>query len=198
VKNNYYFLTRWRVKASAEEVFAIISDPLEYPRWWPAVYLETADVVAGQAGGVGRRVRLHTRGWLPYTLRWESEVTEVRRPQRLAIRATGDFNGRGIWSLVEDGEYCDVTFDWKLIAEKPLLAALSFALKPAFEANHRWAMARGEESLRLELARGRAQTPEELNGVPKPERPPSAGNAWLAGVSAAAIAAGALIAARGR
>lgn len=196
--NSYYFITRWRVQAGAEEVFAILSDPLEYPRWWPAVYLSTADALPGQGGGVGRRVRLHTRGWLPYTLRWESVVTEVARPHRLAIRATGDFNGRGIWSLVEDGEYCDITFDWKLIAEKPVLAALSFALKPAFEANHRWAMARGEESLRLELARSRAQTPEELNAVPGPDSAPSVRSALLAGISSAAIAAGAVLSGRRR
>ena len=52
----------------------------------------------------------------------------------------------------------DVTYDWRLRAEKPLLRSLSFLLKPLFEANHRWAMAQGEESLRLELARRRATT----------------------------------------
>src|SRR5215472_10400532 len=58
VTNNYYFITRWRVKASAEDVFAIISEPLEYPRWWPAVYLSAESLGEG-------RVRFHTRGWLP-------------------------------------------------------------------------------------------------------------------------------------
>ena len=166
--NSYYFITRWRVKANTEEVFAIISDPLEYPRWWPSVYLEAEDLIPGHAPGVGRRIRLLTRGWLPYTLRWESLVTAVERPNRLEIRARGDLNGRGIWSLVQNGDYCDITFDWKLSAEKPLLAALSFALKPFFEANHRWAMAQGEACLKLELARSRALTPEELNAVPLP------------------------------
>jgi hypothetical protein len=32
------------------------------------------------------------------------------------------------------------------------LRYLSFLFKPFFSANHRWAMARGEESLRRELA----------------------------------------------
>ena len=50
----------------------------------------------------------------------------------------------------------DITYDWRLRAEKPLLRNLSFLLKPLFEANHRWAMAQGEESLKLELARRRA------------------------------------------
>ena len=50
---------------------------------------------------------------------------------------------------------------WRRRADKPLLAALSFLMKPLFAANQRWAMARGEESLKLELARRRARTPED-------------------------------------
>lgn len=185
------------MQANAEEVFAIISEPLEYPRWWPSVYLETAELLKGQRG-VGRRVRFHTRGWLPYTLRWETVVTAVEIPRRLAIRATGDLEGRGIWSIVQNGEWCDITFDWKLQAEKPLLAALSFALKPVFEANHRWAMARGEESLKLELARMRARTPAEWAAALPPERAPSRSQFALGGFAAAAIGLGAVVAGRRR
>jgi hypothetical protein len=64
-----------------------------------------------------------------------------------------------------------VTYDWLLRADKPLLRRLSWLLKPIFAANHRWAMARGEESLKLELARRRAETPEERARVPAPAGP---------------------------
>jgi hypothetical protein len=50
----------------------------------------------------------------------------------------------------------DIAFDWRIHAEKPLLKRLSFVFKPIFEANHRWAMARGEECLVRELARRRS------------------------------------------
>jgi hypothetical protein len=60
----------------------------------------------------------------------------------------------------------DVTYDWRIRAEKPLLRAFSFVLKPIFAANHRWAMARGEESLALELRRRRGES-----GVPAPPAP---------------------------
>jgi uncharacterized protein YndB with AHSA1/START domain len=187
VTNSYYFITRWRVKASAEEVFAIISEPLEYPQWWPSVYLEAKDLGSG-------RVRFHTRGWLPYTLWFDSARIESERPHRLVVRATGDFGGRGIWSIVQSGEFCDITFDWKLKAEKPLVAALSFALKRVFEANHRWAMARGEEGLLLELARSRARTPAELSALPAPDLAPGPREMALGGLAAAAIGLGALLA----
>ena len=69
------------------------------------------------------------------------------------MRASGDFEGEGRWSLTQDGLYTDVTYHWSIEANKPLLRYLSFLLRPLFAANHHWAMARGEESLERELAR---------------------------------------------
>ena len=178
--NEYHFITRWRVQGTSDEVYDLISHPLDYPRWWPSVYLQTQEVAPGDERGVGRRIRLHTKGWLPYTLRWESCSTESARPQRLAIRATGDFDGRGIWTLAQDGEFVNITFDWKLTADKPLLRYLSFLLKPVFSANHRWAMACGLESLQLELARRHAQNDDERKRIPMPPGPNRTSGVWLA------------------
>jgi hypothetical protein len=97
--------------------------------------------------------RLHTKGRLPYTLRWSFRVTERRFPEGFSLEAWGDFDGRGIWTFARDGDFTNVTYDWRIRADKPLLRYLSFLFKPVFSANHRWAMARGEESLQGELAR---------------------------------------------
>ena len=98
------------------------------------------------------------------------------------MTASGDFVGRGIWSIVPDGDFVDISFDWKLSAEKPLLRYLSFLLKPAFEANHRWAMDQGLHDLELEIARGRAQTVEEMNAIPAPlAQPRFVGKSAVAG-----------------
>jgi uncharacterized protein YndB with AHSA1/START domain len=179
MNNDYAFLTHWRFKATVDQVYDLISEPLEYPRWWPSVYLEITELDPGDATGIGQRLRLHTRGWLPYTILWESVATEIERPRRLAIRALGDFDGAGIWTLTQDGEFTDVLFDWRLTAEKPLLRRLSFVLKPVFSANHRWAMARGEQSLNLELARQRATTAEERDQIPAPPGPNKTSALWL-------------------
>lgn len=157
--HDYRFVTRWRVRATAEEVSDIIGDPLALPRWWPSVYLSATESAPGDADGVGRVVDLHTRGWLPYTLRWSFRVVEVERPRRFAIQAWGDFDGSGTWTFTPDGEWTDVEFVWEIRAEKPLLRRLSFLLRPAFSANHEWAMRRGRESLERELARRRSAAP---------------------------------------
>jgi hypothetical protein len=169
--NNYHFITTWRVRGAIEEVFAIISDGPGLVRWWPSVYLDVKQLAAGEESGVGKVVSLFTKGWLPYTLRWQFRVTEVNTPHGFTLEAWGDFIGRGIWTLTQDGEWANVTYDWKVEAEKPLLKYFSFIMKPIFSANHHWAMAKGEESLKIELARRQAKTPEERARIPAPPPP---------------------------
>jgi hypothetical protein len=71
-----------------------------------------------------------------------------------------------------DGPLTSVEYDWRVRAEKAILRRLSWLARPAFAANHRWAMARGEESLNLEIARRRAaRWPGELAAVALPPGP---------------------------
>ena len=121
----YRFLTRWRVLGTPEEAFAILSDARDLPRWWPAVYLRAEELEAGGEDGVGRRVRVHTKGWLPYTLDWAFRVTASRRPHGFSLEAEGDLAGAGEWTLEADGPWTAITYDWRIRAEKPLLRALT-------------------------------------------------------------------------
>jgi len=179
--NAYRFVTHWRVKASLQEVVDVIGDAEGLVRWWPSVYLEARVLEPGDASGVGRRVSLYTKGWLPYTLRWQFRVTEAHS-HGFTLVAEGDFVGRGVWTFAEDGEWVNITYDWQIEAEKPLLKRLSFLLKPLFSKNHLWAMARGEESLKLELERRHA-SPETLATIPPPPpATPSNPLRWLGSV----------------
>lgn len=155
--HDYVFQTRWRVPGTREAVSEILADAAALPRWWPAVYLSVEIERAGDEAGVGKVVHLHSRGALPYTLRWSFEVTRADVPAGFAIVATGDFVGDGVWTLIQEGSDVLVIYDWRVRTEKPVLRAFSWLLKPIFSWNHHWAMARGEESLRLELARRRGQ-----------------------------------------
>lgn len=168
--NDYHFITHWRVKSTIKEVSEIIGDAADLVRWWPSVYLGVKVLEPGDEHGLGKVVSLYTKGWLPYTLRWDFRVTEVRQ-DGFTLVAWGDFDGRGIWTFEQDGPWVNITYDWKLSAEKPLLRYFSFIMKPIFSANHRWAMAKGEESLELELARRHAATAEERALVSAPPGP---------------------------
>jgi Polyketide cyclase / dehydrase and lipid transport len=167
----YRFVSGWSVLGTPEEVADVLSDPLELSRWWPSVYLDVAPIAAGDDRGLGRRVRIRSRGLLPYTLDWELCVIASDGPRGFSIVAAGDLAGRGVWRFEPAGARTLATYDWRVRAEKPLLRVLSPLLRPLLAANHRWAMRRGEESLELELARRRASTPLAKSRVPPPPAP---------------------------
>jgi hypothetical protein len=181
--NDYHFITHWRLPGTPDEVTDVLSDVGGLARWWPSVYLDVQELHAGDGRGLGKIVSLYTKGWLPYTLRWQFEVSEVHHPHGFRLEAWGDFVGRGIWTFTAAGDEVIVTYDWKITAAKPLLRDLSFVLKPIFAANHHWAMRMGDISLRLELARRRARTEAERARIPAPPGPTFAafiarGRAW--------------------
>ena len=169
--NEYHFIDRWRVESTVEEVSEIIENGRELSRWWPSVYLEVEEVEAGGEGGIGKLISLRARGWLPYTLRINFCTVESRSPYGFTLQATGDLEGTGVWTFEQDGPAVNITYDWKILANKPMIRALSFLLKPIFSSNHRWTMHRGEESLKLELARRGALTPEEAARIQPPPGP---------------------------
>ena len=181
----YRFGTEWRVAGTVEEVARVLSDVRELGRWWPSVYLKVDELSAGGENGVGKRARLHTKGWLPYTLDWELTVVESRHPRGFTIEAQGDLAGRGVWTLDPAGAWTRVTYDWVVRAEKPLLRALSPLFRSLLAANHRWAMRKGEESLVLELARRRASTPAERARIPAPPPPVNPSPLLVVGAGAA-------------
>jgi hypothetical protein len=169
--NEYHYITNWHIKGTVEEVSEILSQATDLVRWWPSVYLDVQETTTGDENGIGKVIHLYTKGWLPYTLRWSFRVTESKYPHGFTLEAWGDFVGRGIWTFRQDGEWVDITYDWKIRADKPLLKYFSFLLKPIFGANHQWAMRMGEESLKLELMRRRAATLEERARIPSPSGP---------------------------
>ena len=155
--NEYHFITHWRVEADIKEVADLLGDALALPRWWSSVYLDVRELEPKNADRPAL-IELHTKGWLPYTLKWRLRKTESRYPYGFTIEASGDFDGQGVWTFEQNGAFVNIIYDWRIRADKPLLRYLSFLLKPIFSANHRWAMAQGEKCLRVELVRRRADS----------------------------------------
>jgi hypothetical protein len=163
--NDYHFIDRWRVEGNIKEVADILEDALSLPQWWGSVYFDVKEIAPGGEHGIGKTIRLRAGGWLPYTLSIDFRTTESRYPHGFMMEATGDLEGLGIWTFAQNGKFVDVTYDWTIRANKPIVQKLSFLLKPIFRSNHNWTMNRGEESLKLELMRRRADTDEELRLV---------------------------------
>jgi|SRR5215813_7615742 len=168
---NYHFIDKWRVEATVNEIADILEDALSLPRWWPSVYFEVKELEPGAEGGIGKLISLRAGGWLPYTLRIKFRTVSSRYPNGFTMEAFGDLEGTGIWIFEQDDRYVNITYDWTIRANKPIVRQLSFLLKPIFRSNHNWTMKRGEESLKLELQHRRASTREDVVPLPLPPGP---------------------------
>ena len=60
--NDYHFATHWRVEALIEDVYRIISNATDLPRWRPSVHLDVREILPGDKKGIGKVVSLYTRG----------------------------------------------------------------------------------------------------------------------------------------
>jgi hypothetical protein len=153
--NNYHLITHWFVPGTPEDLYQVLSDIGQYPRWWPDAFLNVQEEWEdGQ-----QFASCHVRGYLPYTLQFRARIIEETFPYHFTVEASGDFNGRGIWSFEPHGSGVHTTYDWQVRVSKPLIRYLSFMFEPLFASNHYWAMGRGEERIRQEMQRLSAHSP---------------------------------------
>jgi hypothetical protein len=150
--DKYDFVTRWRLRGRCEDVADALEDTEGMARWWPSLYRRCTILEPGGRHGLGRRVEVLTKGFLPYTIHWRYTVVEESYPHGSRIVADGDLAGEGRWTLVQRGDVVDVTYQWSVRANHPLLRRLSRVLRPLFAANHDWTMRQGLRGLRRELA----------------------------------------------
>ena len=140
----YVFVDEWDVDAPPAAVFDALADARTYPEWWRPVYL---DVETDGPPELGRISRQHFKGRLPYHLRTTSRITRYEPPHAIAADVEGDLRGTGLWTLTPRDGGTHVRFDWRVLADRPLLRALTPLLRPLLRWNHAWAIARAMEGL---------------------------------------------------
>ncbi|MEP7321716.1 MAG: SRPBCC family protein [Saprospiraceae bacterium] len=165
----FNFITRWNVGATVDEAYSIIKDSSALKKWWPSVYLDVKVTDQGLNSGIGKKVALWTKGFLPYTLQWNFEVVQIIPKERIVLNAYGDLLGKGIWTFKKTSFGCEVVFEWSIDFDKKYLSAFSPVLRPVFGWNHRWAMNKGLESLKLEVLRRRGV--QHVDAPPRPTWP---------------------------
>ncbi len=138
---DYRFLTTWCVDAPIERVWDVLNDSARYPEWWKGV--EAVELLRdGNADGIGQTSRFSWRSVLPYTLRFDVEITRARGPHLIEGRATGELEGRGVWRLYE-GEGTAVVYDWQVRTTAAWMNFLGPVARPAFAWNHDLVMRQG-------------------------------------------------------
>jgi uncharacterized protein YndB with AHSA1/START domain len=149
----YVFIDEWDVDAPQEAVFDALADGSTYPDWWKPVY---KTVIVDGPPEVGRKSKQCFKGRLPYELNTSSEIVRYEPPNEFEVSVIGDLTGHGVWKLSRNSDGAvHVRFDWRVIADRPLLRYLTPVLRPAFRWNHNWAIKRAIEGLEPYARSGR-------------------------------------------
>jgi uncharacterized protein YndB with AHSA1/START domain len=142
--SEYVFIDEWDVAAPQKAVFEALADASTYPQWWKPVYKE---VLVDGPPEVGSTSKQCFKGRLPYTLNTTSEIVRYEPPGEFEVSVVGDLTGRGVWKLTPRDGKVHIRFDWRVIADRPLLRYLTPVLRPVFRWNHNWSIARAREGL---------------------------------------------------
>lgn len=143
---SYHFVSTWRLNAPIDQVWAALTNPTQWPKWWSG--LKSINHTTDQANGIGTKSQLIWRAPFGYRLSFETTITEARPPALLAFTAVGDLVGQGRCQLTTPKPNLTiVTITWDVATTKPWMNRWAWFLRPIFTFNHRLLMSAGERGL---------------------------------------------------
>ncbi len=150
---SYDFLSTWCLDdVSLPAAFELLRNSVEYPLWWKGV--KSAEILRrGDSEGVGDTIAFAWRSVLPYTLRFELELTRIEPPHLIAATARGELEGTGTWRLYE-GQGVAVVYEWSVATTKPWMNWFGPLARPAFVWNHDLVMRQGARGFADRLRAG--------------------------------------------
>lgn len=143
---DYRFLTTWLVGAPIERVWDVIYAIERWPEWWLGVRSVT-ELHHGDGDGEGTIYRHVWRSRIPYAVRFDVTVVEVRKPNLIAASAEGGLAGTGTFRLFEGPLGTAVTYDWRVRTTKRWMNAVAPLGRPLFAWNHHAVMKQGGRGL---------------------------------------------------
>ena len=149
--NYYIFIDKFTAPCDEETAYNYIKQIEEYPRWWGKVYKKIIKLKDAPADAPGAKYAITVGGFLPYTLNIENEVTHMDKPNLIRFNADGDLKGKGAWVFRKVEEGTEVTFDWRVAANKKVIRWFSFLLKPLFKANHHYCVVKAKQGMEKDL-----------------------------------------------
>jgi uncharacterized membrane protein len=146
----YSFVTRWKTNAPHTDVWEVIKDSLDWPRWWKS-FTSVTELSPGDEQNIGSIRRYTLKSPTGYKLTFDLELLERKEYKRLHGKASGELQGSGTWTITEYNGETYIECLWHVQTTKKWMNALAFMLKPAFMYNHQLVMKKGAKYLSAKL-----------------------------------------------
>lgn len=146
----FHFVSTWQLPATGEHIWQVLSDFERWPAWWPGISGATV-LHPGGTDGLGTRGRLEVRSPLGYSMRFDIEIVEVRRPHESGMRVTGDLQGTGSWEVTPTDTGSRARIGWDVGLTRRGMQLIAARIPGPVVWAHDWVMAAGERGLARHL-----------------------------------------------
>lgn len=148
----YHLVTKWYFMAPVESVWEELADAKSWPGWWPS-WRKVRFHGSESKMQLGTIAYNEVKGQLPYSLRFNNEVTLVQEPYLMENKSSGDLVGKGKTVLEQQDDGTVVTIYWDVATSNPVfnfLGRLPF-VRAMIEKNHDYVMDDGFRGLKQRL-----------------------------------------------
>lgn len=122
----FRFDRTWWFPVPPEQLWAVLNRTDQYPTWWSWLREFESDGFAA-----GSKACCLIQSPLPYALRCTIHVDEMRVPEAIVTRVTGDLQGPARLEVGRVADGCSARLVWSLIPGNPLLRNLARIGRPA-------------------------------------------------------------------
>ena len=148
----YHFYSENAIKASIQKVWGLLEDAEKWPEWSKG--FKKIEILGPEPKlKTGSKPACEVKGSLPYSLRFNLEVTSTDPPNSMEYNATGHLQGTGKWTLEETDGITLVKYWWDVGMTNwffNFLSKISF-IKAMMERNHDRVMDEAHEILKSKL-----------------------------------------------
>jgi carbon monoxide dehydrogenase subunit G len=150
VKSRFVLVSRWALAASRERVWELLTQPEQWPRWWPR--LESARrTVAGAPDGTGAVTEFCWNSGLGYRVEFEVATVRVLPACEIEGAVRGSVKGSGLWLVEPEGPGVRLTYRWDVELQRPWMRFFAPLLWPVFASRHFRVMRDGARAMAGQL-----------------------------------------------
>jgi uncharacterized membrane protein len=147
----YHFVTEWKFNAPLEKVWNEIRSMDTWPEWWK--YVKSVELrKEGSPDDLHSVRRITWNTALPYTITFDSELTDLLPYKRIAGNVFGELKGTGIWTFSHEQHMTHVKYEWNVITTKWWMNKLAPVAHRIFSWNHDKVMDAGYDGLKRRLS----------------------------------------------